>query len=227
MPVDQSIWGYFFNAGVVVKLVMLLLLVASLASWTIIFQRGILFSKFLRSISLFEKRFLKCANLKLLYGELVGHTLINQGLARIFRAGFKEYLRLQQFSNSQQPILDLEVIQRTMRIAYSREVERLEMHLPFLASVGSVSPYVGLFGTVWGIMTSFQALGSAQQATIALVAPGIAEALVATAMGLFTAIPAVLAYNRYSNKVNQIMVKLETFQEELSNRLQRQPVKLA
>jgi biopolymer transport protein TolQ len=136
-------------------------------------------------------------------------------------AGFREFIRLRK-QGGVAPSVILEGIQRAMRIARSREMDKLEQHLSFLATVGSTSPYVGLFGTVWGIMTSFHALGSAQQATIAMVAPGISEALIATAMGLFAAIPAVIAYNRFANEVERLLNQYDTFQEEFSNILYRQ-----
>jgi biopolymer transport protein TolQ len=138
-------------------------------------------------------------------------------MAAIFHAGFKEFIRARK-----QGDVVLEPIQRVMQISQAKEAEQLELHLPFFASVGSISPYVGLFGTVWGIMTSFQALGQAQQATIAMVAPGISEALVATALGLFTAIPAVIAYNRYTTRANTLLNQFDLFQEELISLIEQQ-----
>lgn len=205
-----SILGYFLQAGFVVKFVMLLLLVASIASWTLIVQRAWFFKRKKDDYNLFRNQFWNSKDLGKLYQELESDEEERQGLAAIFYAGFKEFLRL----NEQGKIV-LEPIQRAMQISHFKEAEQLEEHLPLFASIGSLAPYVGLFGTVWGIMTSFQALGQAQQATIAMVAPGISEALVATALGLFTAIPAVIAYNRYSTHVNGLLGHSDLFQEEL------------
>jgi biopolymer transport protein TolQ len=225
VPHDQSIWSYFFNAGPVVKLVMLLLLTASVISWTMIFQRATFLKKLKRTIAGFEEVFWSGIDLSKLYtdmnAELAETKSEPEGLESIFQAGFREFMRLHKQGNTS-PQLILETTQRAMRIARAREMEKLEQHLSFLATVGSTSPYVGLFGTVWGIMTSFQALGGAQQMTIATVAPGISEALVATAMGLFAAIPAVIAYNRYANEVERLLNHYDTFQEEFSSILYRQ-----
>lgn len=222
MGAEQSLLGYFFNASPIVKLVMALLLGASVMSWTYIFQRSMFLKKARADMKNFEERFWSTGDLTVLYNQIDKFDREKEGVAGIFYAGFKEFLRLKQQSGREQSVI-MEGVQRAMRIAYAREQEALEKHLPFLASVGSTSPYVGLFGTVWGIMTSFQALSSStQQATIAMVAPGISEALIATAMGLFAAIPAVLAYNRYSSKVDNLMNHYETFQEEFSNILHRE-----
>lgn len=218
--IDESIWGYFSNAGPVVKLVMLMLLLASVISWTFIFQRGLLIKRARKAMDDFEAKFWSGIELNKLYQETVTNRL-SGGLASIFQAGFKEFKRLGQTSGMP-PAIVMEGVQRAMRIEQSREVDKLEQHLPFLATVGSTSPYVGLFGTVWGIMTSFQALGHMQQMTIATVAPGISEALIATAMGLFAAIPAVIAYNRYSNEVDRLLNHYHTFQEEFATILYRQ-----
>lgn len=221
MAADQSIWIYFADAGAVVKTVMLMLLAASIASWTIIIQRG-MFLKRARQISTeFEEAFWSGTDLSKLYTELSSSDYEREGLECIFEAGFKEFTRLRR-QPGVQPAVVMEGVQRAMRIAYARENDKLEHHLAFLATVGSTSPYVGLFGTVWGIMTSFHALGNATQATIAMVAPGISEALVATAMGLFAAIPAVIAYNRYSNVVDRISSHYATFQDEFTSILHRQ-----
>lgn len=221
MGTDQSVLMYFVNAGFVVKSVMLLLLAASIMSWTMIFQR-ISFLKKLREANFnFEETFWSGTDLSKVYAELDEETYIPEGLESIFHAGFHEYARLRK-----QPHINanavLEGTQRAMRVARSREIDKLEQHLSFLATVGSTSPYVGLFGTVWGIMSSFQALSGVQQASIAMVAPGISEALVATAMGLFAAIPAVIAYNRFSNSAERIVNEYDTFQEEFSTILFRQ-----
>jgi biopolymer transport protein TolQ len=205
-----TILGYFLQAGFVVKFVMLILLVASLASWTLIIQRAWFFKRRKDEYNFFRNQFWTCGDLGKLYQELDQDEDERQGLSAVFYAGFKEFLRL-----GEQGTIELEPIQRAMQIRHYKEAEQLEEHLPLFASIGSLAPYVGLFGTVWGIMTSFQALGQAQQATIAMVAPGISEALVATALGLFTAIPAVIAYNRYSTHVNGLLNRSDLFQEEL------------
>lgn len=221
MAGDQSLWIYFADAGAVVKIVMLLLLAASVASWTIIFQRWICIKRARQVATEFEEAFWSGIDLTKLYSELNSEEYEPEGIECIFEAGFKEFARIRK-----QPTVDpsvvMEGVQRAMRIAYSREIDKLENHLSFLATVGSTSPYVGLFGTVWGIMTSFHALGNASQATIAMVAPGISEALIATAMGLFAAIPAVIAYNRYANEVERLSNHYATFQDELTSILHRQ-----
>lgn len=224
MTPDQSLMGLFLNASVLVKLVMLLLLAASLVSWTLIFQRWKLFGYALKTVDVFEDTFWSGIELTKLYQKFSVDTRRHHevsGSESIFLAGFKEFVRLRK-QTSIQPAAVMEGAQRAMRVAMAREVERLEMHLPFLATVGSVSPYIGLFGTVWGIMNSFRALGSVQQATLSMVAPGISEALVATAMGLFAAIPAVVAYNRYSNRLQGLANRYETFFEEFTSILHRQ-----
>lgn len=208
---DTSILGYFLQASWVVKLVMLLLLFASIASWTLIIQRAWYFKQKKLQYESFKKRFWSSQDLGKLYADIDKNPSERHGLATIFYVGFKEFLRMSRGKNT----VVLEAIQRVMQINHFKEAEHLEEHLPILASIGSLAPYVGLFGTVWGIMTSFQALGNAQQATIAMVAPGIAEALVATAFGLFTAIPAVIAYNRYSTRANGLLNRSEIFQDEL------------
>ncbi|MFA6303502.1 MAG: protein TolQ, partial [Legionella sp.] len=207
---QANVLMYFLQAGLVVKSVMILLLIASITSWTLIFQRAWFFKQQQEMTNDFNDRFWDSKDLSKLYTEIDSHPEDNQGMAAIFYSGFKEYIRARKNGS-----VTLEPIQRVMQISHSREAEELEQHLPFFASVGSISPYVGLFGTVWGIMTSFQALGHAQQATIAMVAPGISEALVATALGLFTAIPAVIAYNRYTTKANTLLNRFDLFQEEL------------
>ncbi len=205
-----GVLGYFLQAGFVVKSVMMLLLVASVTSWTLIFQRAWYFKQKKQQYDVFSQRFWGATDLSKLFADVDTHVQDRHGLAAIFHAGFKEFLRL-----SRQGHVLIEPIQRVMQITHAKEAERLEQHLPLFASVGSLAPYVGLFGTVWGIMTSFQALGQAQQATIAMVAPGISEALVATALGLFTAIPAVVAFNRYSTHANTLLNRYDLFQDEL------------
>lgn len=218
---NESMLVYFINAGAVVKFVMLLLLAISILSWICIFQRGLYIKKIKSQLKKFESDFLTQEDLVKFYSSLSNKSKTNSsGLEKIFNAGFKEYLTLGNKGDVDFS-LQLNAIQRAMRIASSQEIDSLEKHLPFLASVGSTTPYIGLFGTVWGIMTAFQALSSVQQASIAMVAPGISEALIATAMGLFAAIPAVLAYNRYANQVEGIINHFDTFQDEFSNLLLR------
>lgn len=214
---QANVLMYFMQAGLVVKSVMLLLAIASIASWTLIFQRAWFFNRKKQLTDVFYQRFWDCSDLSKLYADIDSHPEKNQGLATIFYAGFKEFVRARK-----QGSVSIEPIQRVMQISHAKEAEKLEQHLPFFASVGSISPYVGLFGTVWGIMTSFQALGHAQQATIAMVAPGISEALVATALGLFTAIPSVIAYNRYSTRANVLLNRYDLFQEELVSLIEQQ-----
>ncbi len=215
MAVEQSIWGYFVHASPIVKMVMLLLLGASVASWTLIFQRGKLLKQAKQALTTFEQRFWSGIELSALYRELEFRNDAT-GAEGIFQVGFKEFMRLRQ--NSRLTVEEiLEGVQRVMRAAHWREMDKLEENLPFLATVGSTSPYVGLFGTVWGIMTAFHALGSVQQATIAMVAPGISEALVATAMGLFAAIPAVISFNRFSAITDRLANHYEAFQDEFAS----------
>lgn len=209
MTGQTSILGYFLHAGWVVKAVMMLLLAASIVTWTLIFQRVVYFKQKKLQYTHFNRRFWGSTDLSLLYADIDHKIEERQGLAAIFHAGFKEFLRLRHTKTFAMP-----PIQRVMDIHHAKEAQQLEAHLAWFASVGSIAPYIGLFGTVWGIMTSFQALGQAQQATIAMVAPGISEALVATALGLFTAIPAVIAYNRFSVHANQVLDHYALFQEE-------------
>nr|WP_256478892.1 protein TolQ [Legionella sp. 27cVA30] len=211
--------GYFFQAGLVVKTVMLILLAASIISWTLILQRAWYFKRIKKQYEAFSNRFWDSSDLSKLYSDLDNRNEERQGLTAIFYSGFKEFLRLRKHGS-----VLLEPIQRVMQISHAKEAERLEQHLSLFASIGSIAPYVGLFGTVWGIMTSFQALGHAQQATIAMVAPGISEALVATALGLFTAIPAVIAYNRFSTRANTLLDRYDLFQEELIALIAQQTV---
>jgi len=220
MTADSNLWHYIADAGSVVKFVMLILAAASVTSWTFIFQRSFFLKQARLGNKAFESQFWSGAELNQLYDTLQPREGELSGLENIFYAGFKEYSRLSTQSSINAAAI-LEGAERAMRVAKAREVDQLERHLSFLATVGSTSPYVGLFGTVWGIMTSFQALGSMQQATIAMVAPGISEALVATAMGLFAAIPAVIAYNRFANQVERLVNQSETFQEEFSSILHR------
>jgi biopolymer transport protein TolQ len=210
------------DASLLVQLVMALLLAASLLSWTMIFRKYFAVQAATRAAEEFETKFWSGANLNQLYNGLSRKETELSGMSSVFVAGFREYLRLGG-QKDLKPMDLLDGVQRAMRVALSREVDFLETHLSFLATVGSTSPYVGLFGTVWGIMNSFRQLGAVQQATLAHVAPGIAEALIATAMGLFAAIPAVIAYNRYSNAVERLVTRYEVFMEEFSSIVQRQP----
>ncbi|MCC5792534.1 MAG: protein TolQ [Legionellaceae bacterium] len=217
MSSQTHLLGYFFQAGPVVKSVMLLLLVASLSSWTLIFQRSWFLSAKQRQAKDFLEKFWQCKDVSTLFAQIDGGEIKNEGLAAVFHKGFKTYV---QFRKS--GAISVEAIARVMQNQQAREAGKLSKHLAFFASVGSIAPYVGLFGTVWGIMTSFQALGNARQATIAMVAPGISEALVATALGLFTAIPAVIAYNRYSNRVTSMLDEYELFQNEFMSMIELQ-----
>ncbi|MFY0678624.1 MAG: protein TolQ [Neptuniibacter sp.] len=216
----MSIWSLVANASLVVQLVMVLLLLASVLSWIMIFQRHFVLTKARKSLRKFEDRFWSGVDLGQLFRD-INHTPNEDcGAENIFRAGIKEYSRMTQQSGYD-PDAVMEAIQRSMRVALAREEDKLETHLPFLATVGSTSPYIGLFGTVWGIMNSFRGLANVHQATLASVAPGISEALIATAIGLFAAIPAVIAYNRYSAKVEYLLGNYETFADEFSSILHR------
>jgi len=217
----MAIISILTHASLVVQLVMLLLLAASLISWTMIFRKWSTFKTATRAATRFEGRFWSGSNINQMFKELSQTEEQLSGMDSVFVAGFKEFARLEKQKNIQ-PMEILEGVQRAMRVALTREIEYLELHLSFLATVGSISPYIGLFGTVWGIMNSFHALSAVQQATIASVAPGIAEALIATAMGLFAAIPAVIAYNRYSHDAESLFTRYEIFMEEFASILQRQ-----
>ncbi len=217
---DLSFMHLITNASLLVQLVMLALLLASIVSWTMIFNKRLMLNKAKRETNEFEERFWSLEDLTPLYTRVSQKHYDASGMEKIFEAGFKEFARLRK-QESIDPEAVLEGAQRAMRIALSKEIEMLEMNLSFLATVGSTSPYVGLFGTVWGIMNSFRALGNAQQATISMVAPGIAEALIATAMGLFAAIPAVIAYNRFSNDVERLINRYDTFTDEFASILHR------
>jgi biopolymer transport protein TolQ len=216
-----SLWSLMINASVLVQLVMLILLAASVVSWMMIVQRGIYQKTAHRSFLAFEKAFWSGIDLNQLFRQGNGKGGKTDGVENIFRAGFKEFTRLRQKGNVD-ALAVMEGTERAMRVALRREEEKLETNLPFLASVASVSPYVGLFGTVWGIMNSFRGLATVHQATLSAVAPGISEALIATAMGLFAAIPAVIFYNRYSARAETLSNYYETFAEEFSSILHRQ-----
>ncbi|MCR6652370.1 MAG: protein TolQ [Cellvibrionaceae bacterium] len=218
-----SIWHLITEASLLVQLVMALLMLASVVSWYMIVQRGIYQARAKQAMVNFERQFWSGVDLSQLYRQGNGNAGRGaaEGVENIFRAGFKEFSRLRQQAGTDKDAI-MEGTQRAMRVALAREEEKLEENLPFLASVASVSPYIGLFGTVWGIMNSFRGLANVHQATLATVAPGISEALVATAMGLFAAIPAVLAYNRFSARAEQLKANYHTFAEEFSAVLHRQ-----
>ena len=220
MNMDFSIASLILNASPIVQMVLLLLLTASVGSWTIIIEKSRMLKQSVAAADEFESRFWSGGDLAAMYRDIAASSETNMGMAGIFKSGFREFGRLQKqrgLSGDQM----LEVARRAMRVSQMREVDRLENNLAVLATVGSTSPYVGLFGTVWGIMNTFQSLATVQSATLALVAPGISEALIATAMGLVAAIPAVIAFNRYADKVGRLEVRFDTFMEEFSAILQR------
>ena len=218
---DMSILSLIAGASVLVKGVMLLLAVVSFMSWYWIFRKWFAIRDARAKTDQFERDFWSGGDLNSLYQSAVNDRHSAGALERIFEAGYREFTKLRgQKSLDQTTIVD--GARRAMRATYQREMDNLEAHLAFLASVGSVSPYVGLFGTVWGIMNAFRGLANVSSATLAHVAPGIAEALVATAIGLFAAIPAVIAYNRFAHDVDRLAVRFESFMEEFSNILQRQ-----
>ncbi|MDP2560251.1 protein TolQ [Psychrobium sp. 1_MG-2023] len=221
MTAELSFIDLLLEASVLVQLVMLALLLASIFSWAVIFQRRTVLNQATSSLRKFEDRFWSGTDLAGIYKELSARGNKNLGPELMFCAGFKEFAKLRQ-SASSTPDAIVTGSHRAMRVVLSREIDRLEQNLPFLATVGSISPYVGLFGTVWGIMNSFIALGAVQQATLQMVAPGIAEALIATAMGLFAAIPAVIAYNKFSNSVDKLENSYANFMEEFASILQRE-----
>ncbi len=219
MPEQLSIFELIANASALVQLVMASLVLASLTSWVMIFQRWLYLRRISVELEEFEDHFWSGIDLRELYRELDGEEDLT-GIETMFVSGFKEYTRLSEQSGADTDSI-MQGVQRAMRVSLNREEEKLETHLAFLATVGSTSPYVGLFGTVWGIMNSFRSLANMSQATLATVAPGISEALVATAMGLFAAIPAVIGYNRFSAKVEVLMKRYETFSEEFAAILYR------
>jgi|TARA_B110000305_G_scaffold134923_1_gene150634 biopolymer transport protein TolQ len=223
MPVtvseNMSFFSLIANASILVQLVMIALLGMSLVSWWYIFLKREVFKDAFRSANAFESYFASVNDPGSLY-QHVRASKSRGALDRIFESALREFTKLQQQSAMSLPTL-MDGTRRAMNAQYQRELDRLEMHLSFLATVGSVSPYVGLFGTVWGIMNAFRGLANVGQATLAQVAPGIAEALVATAMGLFAAIPAVLAYNRYVRDIERLTARYESGMDEISNLLQR------
>jgi len=216
---DLSFFSLVFGASIPVQFVMLILLFASIVSWKYIYLKVKILKESEESTNEFERFFWSGGDLKNLYEQLNSANKNMSGLAEIFRSGYKEYI-----SQKESGSLDnksVESVRRAMRAAYNREVDTLDSHLPFLASVGSVSPYIGLFGTVWGIMNAFIGLANVAQASLSQVAPGIAEALIATAIGLFAAIPAVIAYNRFAAKVDRLSLRFESFMEEFINIMDR------
>jgi len=221
MSPETSLLELVAHASFVVQLVMLALLAVSIVSWTFIFGKYREIKRAEANCEAFEERFWSGIDLTALYRELSRDEHESEGVENIFRAGFKEFARLRQQAGITPEAL-ISGAQRAMRVALTREVELLDEHLPFLATVGSTSPYIGLFGTVWGIMNAFRSLGTVKQATLAMVAPGISEALIATAMGLFAAIPAVVAYNRYTTAIDRLANRYETFADEFLSLLHRQ-----
>ncbi|MFC0131549.1 protein TolQ [Massilia eurypsychrophila] len=220
---DLSFLALIGNAHLIVQLIMALLLIVSLTSWTYIFRKMFAIRAARRQTEQFERSFWAGGNLHTLHQSASSQRDQSGALARIFEAGMGEFIKGKQVAKD---ALDMGAVldsaRRAMRAAFQRELDGLDIHLNFLASVGSVSPYVGLLGTVWGIMNAFRGLANVQQATLAAVAPGIAEALIATAIGLFAAIPAVVAYNRFTHDIDRLAIRFESFVEEFSNILQRQ-----
>jgi biopolymer transport protein TolQ len=217
---DLSILHLILNASFVVQAVMLLLVIVSVASWAAIFRKLAALKKVNNLNEDFEKEFWSGSSLNELYSSAAQNAKLSGPMERIFASGMREFQKLRERRISDAGTL-MDGARRAMRASFQREMDAVESNLSFLASVGSVSPYVGLFGTVWGIMHAFTGLASLQQVTLATVAPGIAEALVATAIGLFAAIPAVVAYNRFARDIDRVAIRLETFIEEFSNILQR------
>ncbi|MEW6293345.1 MAG: protein TolQ [Pseudomonadota bacterium] len=218
---DLAIVELIANASLVVKLVMALLVYLSVLSWYWIFRKWFQLRDARARTDAFERDFWSGGDLNTLFQDAVGNREHSGAMERIFEAGFREFTKLRS-QRTLDPGTAIDGVRRAMRATCQREIDDLDAHLSFLASVGSVAPYIGLFGTVWGIMNSFRGLASMSTATLAAVAPGIAEALVATAIGLFAAIPAVVAYNRFAHDTDRISVRFESFMEEFSNILQRQ-----
>jgi len=221
---DLSMWTLVLNASFIVKVVLVLLLAVSFMSWMFIFRKWIGIRRARAQTEQFERDFWSGNDLTALYQGAVNARHSIGSLERIFEAGFREFAKLRGQRGSDASVM-VDGARRAMRATFQREMDFLERHLAFLASTGSVSPYVGLFGTVWGIMHAFRNLANVQQATLAQVAPGIAEALIATAIGLFAAIPAVIAYNRFSHDIDRLAIRFESFMEEFSNILHRQAVR--
>ncbi|MCD8504206.1 MAG: protein TolQ [Burkholderiaceae bacterium] len=215
-PIDMSITSLILEATLPVQIIMLMLVLISVVSWTFIFSKRSALKKAQAQTQHFEDDFWSGGDLASLHQTVSKRRSEHGAMARIFDAGMTEFIKAQRTSNA------VDGARRAMRAAFQREIDDMETNLGFLASAGSVSPYIGLLGTVWGIMHSFLGLASAEQATLAAVAPGIAEALIATAIGLFAAIPAVVAYNRYTNDIDRLAIRFETFVDEFLNILQRQ-----
>ena len=220
LTADMSLWGLVMQASTLVKAVMLLLLVASVASWAVIFAKRRRIKRVVKDMNRFEDRFWSGGNVRDIYDDVHRHNDSLEGMPALFAAGYEELKRRREAGDTARAEI-VPSVQRAMRVADSRECEKLESGLAFLATVGSISPYVGLFGTVWGIMSAFIGLGNVQQASLSMVAPGIAEALIATAMGLFAAIPAVVAYNFFSNRLDFIDNRFDTFMDEMAGIVER------
>ena len=216
---DLSFFSLIMGASLPVQLVMLILIAASVVSWKFIYLKVKILKESEENTNEFEKFFWSGGDLKRLFESLGTGRRTSNGLAEIFRAGYSEYQSQKDHGSMDKK--SIESVRRAMQASYNRELDVLDRHLPFLASVGSVSPYIGLFGTVWGIMNAFIGLSNVAQATLAQVAPGIAEALIATAIGLFAAIPAVIAYNRFAAKVDRLSLRFESFMEEFINIIDR------
>ncbi|HEY2685387.1 MAG TPA: protein TolQ [Steroidobacteraceae bacterium] len=219
MPSDFSVFTLVLDASPTVQVVVALLLLASMVSWAIILQKAQVISRSRRQADKFEASFWSGGDLSALYRGVETKGRAGTGMESVFESGFSEFTRLRQLGTPSEQLL--QGARRAMKVAQLRELDRLEKNLATLATVGSTSPYVGLFGTVWGIMGAFHSLGNVQQATLAAVAPGISEALVTTAIGLFAAIPAVIAYNRMADQVSRLELRFDTFVEEFSTILQR------
>lgn len=217
---DLSLWSLILQASPLVKGVLVILLLASIASWIVIFSKRRLIKATVSEMEWFEDRFWSGGNVKDIYAETLEYSDTPNGMPALFKAGYEE-LRRQRNQGLNDPQDIVPSVQRAMRVVLSREFERLESGLALLATVGSISPYVGLFGTVWGIMSAFMGLGNVRQASLSMVAPGISEALIATAMGLFAAIPAVVAYNFFSNRLDFIENRFQTFMEEMAGIVER------
>ena len=220
MEADMSLFSLVTRASILVQLVMFILLSASVLSWVIIVLKYKVLKLAKEESLRFEDQFWSGINLSELYQQVKRKKDERRGISKIFESGFSEYIRTHKVKTNTEMMLAS--VQRSMKVAVAREEEYLDSHLSMLATIGSISPYIGLFGTVWGIMRSFIALGAVEHASLAMVAPGIAEALIATAMGLFAAIPAVIAYNRYAERVDRLSSSYENFAEEFATILQRQ-----
>jgi biopolymer transport protein TolQ len=221
LTTDLSLLALVTNASVLVKLVLIVLLIMSLASWWFIFRKAFVFRDTRRKSEDFERTFWSGPDMNQLFQSIVSGRRAAASMDRIFEAGFREFVKLRRQTGLSIAVV-MDGTRRAMRATYQREMDYLDSHLSFLATVGSVSPYIGLLGTVWGIMNAFRGLANVQQATLGQVAPGIAEALIATAIGLFAAIPAVIAFNYFAREIDRLSTRFETFMEEFSNILQRQ-----